>query len=316
MRVFGPVPSRRLGHSLGINNIPAKICTYSCVYCQLGNTTQMQVERQPFYKPELIFREVNAKIDKVKSQGEPIDYLTFVPDGEPTLDIALGKEIDLLKKLNIRIAIITNASLIYREDVRKELTKADLVSIKVDTVSESMWHRINRSHRFLKLNNILEGILEFAKDYKGDIITETMLINGINDTEDEVEKVAEFLSKLGPHMAYVAIPTRPPAEKWVKTASEQAVNMAYQKFSEVLGHDKTEYLIGYEGTAFAFTGNVEEDLLSITSVHPMRKDAVEEFLKRANTDWSIVKKLISKEKLIELEYMGNRFYMRKLPSRR
>ena len=315
MIAFGPVPSRRLGHSLGINNIPPKNCTYSYVYCQLGNTTRMEVERQPFYKPELIFREVDEKVDKATSKGESIDYLTFVPDGEPTLDIALDKEIDILKKLRIRIAIITNASLINRADVRKALAKADLVSIKVDTVNESIWHKINRPHGFLNLNTILDGILKFSEEYKGELITETMLINGINDTEDEVEKVAEFLNKLGPRMTYIAIPTRPPAEKWVKTASEQDVNMVYQKFSETLGSERTEYLIGYEGNAFAFTGNIEADLLSITSVHPMREDAVEEFLKKADADWCIVKKLINEEKLIELEYQGYRFYMRKLPSR-
>lgn len=315
MIAFGPVPSRRLGRSLGINNIPAKICTYSCVYCQLGNTTRMQVERQAFYKPERIYMEVKEKVNKVRIKGEPIDYLTYVSDGEPTLDLNLDKEIDLLKKLGIRIAIITNASLIYREDVRKDLAKANLVSLKVDTVNENVWHKINRPHGFLNLNAILDGILKFTEEYKGEIITETMLINGINNTKREITKVAEFLNKVGPRMAYIAIPTRPPAEKWVKTASEQDVNIAYQKFSETLGHDRTEYLIGYEGNAFAFTGNIESDLLSITSVHPMREEAVEKFLKKADADWYIVRKLINEEKLIKLEYQGHRFYMRKLPSR-
>ena len=121
MIAFGPVPSRRLGHSLGINNIPAKTCSYSCVYCQLGNTIKMQVDRQAFYKPELIFEEVNEKVDKAESKGEPIDYLTFVPDGEPTLDIAIGEEIALLKTLGIKIAILTNTSLISQEDMREDL---------------------------------------------------------------------------------------------------------------------------------------------------------------------------------------------------
>ena len=114
MIAFGPVPSRRLGRSLGINNIPAKTCSYSCVYCQLGNTIRMHFERQGFYEPERIAKEVKEQVDKAKSKGEPIDYLTFVPDGEPTLDIALGEEIDLLKTLGFRIAVITNASLIQR----------------------------------------------------------------------------------------------------------------------------------------------------------------------------------------------------------
>jgi wyosine [tRNA(Phe)-imidazoG37] synthetase (radical SAM superfamily) len=315
MIVFGPVPSRRLGRSLGINNIPAKTCSYSCVYCQLGKTVQMHFERQGFYEPERIAREVKEQVDKAKSTGEHIDYLTFVPDGEPTLDIALGEEIDLLTTLEIRIAVITNASLIYREDIRHDLAKADLVSLKVDAVSERGWRRVNRPHGRLKLDGILEGMLAFAKGFEGEIITETMLVDGINDKKEDVERVAEFLAVLEPSRAYVAVPTRPPAEKWVKTAGEPVVNMAYQKISEALGKNRVEYLIGYEGNAFAFTGNVEEDLLSITSVHPMRQDAVEEFLRKANAGWRIVKKLTREEELIELEYMGRKFYMRKLPTR-
>jgi len=114
MIAFGPVPSRRLGNSLGINNIPPKTCTYSCVYCQLGRTNKMQVERHIFYNPQNILRAVQDKVNKVKETGVPIDYLTFVPDGEPTLDINLEYEIDLLKFLGIKIAMITNGSLIWR----------------------------------------------------------------------------------------------------------------------------------------------------------------------------------------------------------
>jgi len=130
---YGPVPSRRLGRSLGINNIPPKVCSYSCVYCQLGNTTDMPVERESFYKAEELAQSVKQKVKQARERDEPIDYLTFVPDGEPTLDRNLGKEIELLKPLNIKIAVITNASLIWRQDIRKDLQKADWVSLKVET---------------------------------------------------------------------------------------------------------------------------------------------------------------------------------------
>ncbi len=141
-----------------------------------------------------------------------------------------------------------------------------------------------------------------------------MLIGGI-DYGDEFERIADFLAELKPDVAYIAVPTRPPAEEWVKPASEEAINRAFQAFVERLGDERVEYLIGYEGNAFAFTGNVEEDLLSITSVHPMREDAVKEFLRKANADWSVVEKLLREGKLIELEYSGRKFYMRKLKSR-
>ncbi|MCK5735282.1 MAG: radical SAM protein, partial [Spirochaetaceae bacterium] len=123
--IFGPVPSRRLGRSLGINHIPPKICTYACNYCQLGNTVKMQVERQGFYSPGKIFKSVQSKVKQVHSQGESIDYLAFVPDGEPTLDENLGETIDLLKSLDIPIAVISNASLITEKKVREDLSRAD-----------------------------------------------------------------------------------------------------------------------------------------------------------------------------------------------
>ena len=311
---FGPVPSRRLGKSLGINNIPAKTCSYSCVYCQVGKTINMTTERQYFYKPEDIFREVKRKVVESASRDERIDYITFVPDGEPTLDLNRGKEITLLKQIEIPIAILTNASLIWRDDVKEDLLKADFVSLKVDAVSEDLWRRINRSHKDLKLNAILEGITEFAKVFKGTVVSETMLIDDIN-YGNEFEKAADFLKRLKRlDKAYVAIPTRPPTEKWVKPAKEETINTAFQVFSKKLGANRVEYLIGYEGNAFAFTGKVIEDLLSITAVHPMRKEAVKEFLRKADADWTVIEKLLREDKLVELQYEGKAYYMRRLSS--
>jgi wyosine [tRNA(Phe)-imidazoG37] synthetase (radical SAM superfamily) len=307
---FGPVPSRRLGRSLGVNNIPPKTCTYSCVYCQLGRTVKMQVERSAFYEPEEILRDVQRKVERAKEVGESIDYLTFVPDGEPTLDVNLGREIDLLRPLGIKIAVITNSSLIWREDVRESLMKADWVSLKMDSVREEVWRRINRPQGALQLTAILDGALEFTQTFKGELATETMLVEGVNAGDDHIREVAGFSAGLRPATAYLSIPTRPPAEDWVHSPSEEAINRAYQIFSESI--DPVEYLIGYEGNAFAFTGNVEEDLLSITSVHPMREDAVSEFLARAGADWAAVRNLIERGQLIEMAYEGHKFYMRKL----
>jgi len=309
--VYGPVPSRRLGRSLGINNIPPKICSYSCVYCQLGSTTNMRVERQTFYNPKEIAQSVEEKVRQAKEKGEPIDYLTFVPDGEPTLDANLGKEIELVKSLGLKIAVISNASLIWRDDVSQDLQKADWVSLKVDAVSRQIWRRINRPQKLLKLERILYGMINFANIFKGELATESMLIPGINDNRQELEKIAGFLTELNPDRSYLAIPIRPPAVKTVTAASEKTINLAYQIFTERLTN--VEYLVGYEGNAFAFTGNVEDDLLSITSVHPIREEGVAELLKKANAGWDTVKELIKDGRLIEIEYEGRKFYMRKLP---
>ena len=316
MIAFGPVPSRRLGRSLGINNIPPKICTYSCVYCQLGRSTEMQVERSAFYGPEDILRGVQNKVERAKEAGEPIDYLTFVPDGEPTLDVDLGREILLLRPLGIKIAVITNSSLIWREDVREDLMKADWVSLKMDSVREAVWRTIDRSHGTLQLASILDGALEFAQAFRGELVTETMLIEGVNDGTDHVREVADFLARLRPGKSYLAIPTRPPAEEWVRRPTEEVVNRAYQILSKKVDadnrHPSVEYLIGYEGNAFALTGNVEEDLLSITSVHPMREDAVSELLVRAQADWPVVHRLVAQRQLVEVAYEGRKFYLREL----
>jgi len=310
MIAFGPVPSRRLGRSLGINNIPPKICTYACTYCQVGRTLKMQVERQAFYEPEEILKAVQDKVQNARDLGETIDYLTFVPDGEPTLDINLGLEVEWLKPLGIKIAVITNASLTWREDVREDLMKADWVSLKVDSAQQEVWRRSNRPHGNLQLASILDGMLEFAQVYPGELVTETMLVNGINDGAGSVSEVASFLALLRPARAYLAIPTRPPAEEWVRPPDEAAVNRAYQILSQQL--DQVEYLIGYEGNAFAFTGNVEQDLLSITAVHPMREDAVGAFLARAGADSPVVRRLMAQGQLVATEYEGQRFYVRKL----
>ena len=310
MIAFGPVPSRRLGRSLGINNIPPKVCTYSCVYCQVGRTATLQIERCPFYEPEDIFKSVRKQVQKAGKKGEPIDYLTFVSDGEPTLDANLGREIDRLKSLGIKIGIITNASLVFREDVRKDLMKADWVSLKFDSISKTSWRKINRPHRELELGVILDGMLDFSKIFPGELVTETMLVKDINIDADILKEMAKFLSGLNPAKAYLAIPTRPPAEKWVHPAGPEEINVAFQVFHEKL--DQVEYLIGYEGDAFAFTGNVEEDLLSITSVHPMRKSAVRAYLEKAGDDWSIVPQLIAQSKLVETEYAGQKFYLRNI----
>jgi len=313
MIAFGPVPSRRLGRSLGINNIPPKICSFACVYCQLGRTLKMQVERRAFYEPENVLRDVLDKVEKAIESGESIDYLTFVPDGEPTLDVNLGREIDLLAPLDIKRAVISNSSLLWRQDVRDDLMKADWVSLKVDAVEEGVWRQVDRPHGSLELAAVLDGMTEFAESFSGELVTETMLVRGVNDGADCVGEIADFLARLKPARAYLAIPTRPPAEAWVRPPREEAINQAYQILSDKVDH--VEYLIGYEGNAFAFTGNVEEDLLSITSVHPMREDAVCEFLERAGAGWPTVRWLVARDQLVKMEYDGHRFYMRKLRSR-
>jgi len=210
--VFGPVPSRRLGRSLGINNIPPKECTYACVYCQLGNTIKLEVERRKLYSTEDLSAAVGKQLESLKDNPDKIDYLTFVPDGEPTLDLLLTENIEALKKFRIKIAVITNSSLMGNEEVRNALLLADWVSVKIDTVNEGTWHKIDRPHGKLDFSEILEGIKIFSEKHKNYFVTETMLVKGSNDDIEELKSTSKFISELNPDAAYIAIPTRPPAE--------------------------------------------------------------------------------------------------------
>jgi len=162
----------------------------------------------------------------------------------------------------------------------------------------------------LSLEEIIQGIRNFSQSFGGKLTTETMLVEDLNDNVEELNGIAELIAEVRPAVSYISIPTRPPVETWVKGASEDRINAAYQILSSK--GVETEYIIGYEGPAFAFTGNVEEDLLSITSVHPMREDAVREFLAKASAEWELIENLMEADRLVAVDYEGRKFYVRKL----
>jgi len=268
----------------------------------------MQIERESFYEPAAIFADVQDRLAEAARRSERADYLTFVPDGEPTLDVNLGKEIERLKSLGIPVGVITNSSLLWRDDVRAELRLADWVSVKVDTVQESAWKQINRPHKGLSVSSILEGILAFAEAFTGTLVTETMLVHGINDDEAGMNDVAGFLSTLQPRTAYLSVPIRPPAERSARGPDEETLARIYDIFARRI--ERVEYLIGYEGNDFSFTGDVEKDLLSITAVHPMREEAVQTILARTGSSWDVVDRMIDRHELARTTHDGHPFYIR------
>lgn len=311
MITFGPVPSRRLGRSLGIANVPPKTCSYSCIYCQVGPKPDKQIAPRPFYAPEEIAQAVESHIRSLSSADETIDYLTFVPDGEPTLDANLGSSIRELRRFGIRIAVISNASLAWREDVREALALADWVSLKVDTVHEPTWRRVNRPHHALQLDTVLDGLRVFSRGYAGVLTSESLLVDGVNSADERVAEVADFLRELQPAKAYLSIPIRPPAVGEVRPPDEDCLNRACQLIAGS-GID-VEYLTGYEGNAFASTGDPQRDLLSITAVHPLREDAVVELLSRTGSEWGVVQALLERGLLRACGYQGRIFYVRAYP---
>jgi len=305
---FGPIPSRRLGKSLGINNIPSqKTCSYSCIYCQVGITKKYSTVRENFYEPVIIHQEIKKHLQKLKESDVP-DYLTFVANGEPTLDINLGKSIKRLKEFNIPIAVITNATLLNEKQVREDLNLADWVSIKVDTNNKETWKSINRPAVSLSYEKHLEGILQFSSEYKGKLCTETMLVEGLNDSADALNQTSGFIKQIKPSLAYISIPTRPPAIKSVKSPEELVINEAYQIFS---GKNlNVELLLGFEGTNTGFTGNAIEDIINICTVHPIREDTMQELLKKNNAGNDVLGSLLRREYIKQVQYNSESFYIR------
>ncbi|MGD9555765.1 MAG: radical SAM protein [Mangrovibacterium sp.] len=303
---FGPIPSRRLGNSLGINNIVSrKVCSYSCIYCQVGLTRKFSISREKFYEPAKIAAEVGKHLGKLTKKP---DYLTFVSNGEPTLDLNLGKSIERLKDFGIPIAVITNASLLYDPNVRKELALADWVSVKVDTGSETIWDKLNRPHPDLSFKRYTEGLRSFSLEYKGVLVSETMLVMGVNDQPNLLNETASLIRQINPQKAYISVPTRPPALPSVMRADETTVNEAFQIYTEAELHP--ELLLGFEGVNTGFTGNAIEDIVNICTVHPIREDTMTELLRKDHADPITLDLLLHGKYIKRVNYNNNHFYIR------
>lgn len=270
----------------------------------------MQMTRSSFFEPEDLWQEAEAKITQLKKSEQKIDYVTFVGDGEPTLDENLGKTIELFRQFGFKIAVISNASLIWRDDVKDDLMLADWVSLKVDSVRAGTWHNVDRPYGYLSLKNILNGIIDFARVFKGTLVTETMLVRGINDDEESLGQTAAYLRKVKPAKAYILVPTRPPAEKAVMRPKEESLLAACHIFGEKVKTD-VECISGDEGTDFSMDGDPREDVLSITSVHPLREEVVALLLKRRNYGMDVVDKLLREGAMEKVVYEGKSYLLRK-----
>lgn len=309
MTIFGPIPSRRLGASLGVNNIPYKICSYNCVYCQVGRTLHMQVKRTLYSNPSEVFDEVKKKVERIRETQQNVDYISIVPDGEPTLDSSLGELIERLKDLGLPVAVITNSSLTWDKSVQEDLKKADWVSVKIDAVSPNTWKQINRPHASLSLDEILQGMQEFAGSYTGTLCTETMLVKELNDNPEELTAIANFIkSRIRPYKAYIGVPTRPPAEPWVSRPEPESITAAYAIFTKEGLNAET--LTGYESSGFVVTDNPVEEILEITAVHPMRSDAVEDVLNRFGVGEEVLQQLVKEGRIRKVHYEGWDYYIR------
>ena len=207
------------------------------------------------------------------------------------------------------IAVLTNGSLLRRADVRGDLSGADWVSVMVDAAEEETWRTVNRPHPQLKRSEVLKGAFLFAREFAGTLVTETMLVAGLNDAREQLEPVADFLGRLEPRRAYLSIPTRPPAEPWVRPPDGAAIVRAREILRRTVR--EVEVLSGFEGVDFDTIGPVGEGILAIAAVHPVREDALSEILGRTGADRSLVQSLLRTGALEEAYFEGKRFYRRK-----
>ena len=306
--VFGPVFSRRLGNSLGIKNVQAKCCTYSCRYCQAGATRHMTLVRQSSYSLAPLLAQVAKKLEQTISDKVKVDYLSVVPDGEPTLDEGLGELVEALQEFNLPVAVISNASLLYLSSVQKALQKAQWLSLKIDSVTEDVWRRLDRPHGHLELEKVKNGLLDFSRNFKGKLVTETMLVKGFNDNEGEMTKIGEFIANVKPATAYVSIPTRPPIDSTVNAPEERKLFACCGVLKTSMAATPIELLNARDGANFPnLGGDVIANILAITSVHPLREEVLRSLLRKANIDFSSIADMVDKGSLARRLY-GNEVY--------
>lgn len=303
--VYGPVPSRRLGQSLGVDPIPFKTCNYNCVYCQLGRTHPLTNRRQDFYAPEAILAEVRAAL--AAHPPGAIDYVTFVGQGEPLLCASLGRLMREVKSMsNLPVALITNGSLLFRPDVRAELQAADVVMPTVDAADQATFRRINRPWRRLELDAILAGMADFRQSYPGQLWVEVMLVKGVNDSEAALTGIAAALRRIQPDQVHLNVPLRPPAENWV----EPPDNLGLVRAMAILGEVAPIVTPASGAVVLAPDLPIADAVVEIIRRHPLREVELAEALQRY-TPGRVMETLASLEasgQARRLEYRGQVFW--------
>lgn len=303
--VYGPVRSRRLGYVLGINNVKPKVCSYNCIYCPSGKTTCCSICTNYCLSPYELHLSVRKKLGEIEKSGKKIDYILFAGSGAPTLDSSLSKEISLLREFGYKIAVFTNSSLLWGDNIQEELMFADYVSLKIDTVNEETWQKMNRPHRRLDYNLILEGIEQFSKRFQGTLTTETTLIKNFNDNAGEIEELSKFLNKLKHQASYFMTPMYPPAESYAVSPDAETLQQLSILIKEKVKN--SVLLCCPETEEFFATDDFENELLGLLALHPVSVDAVKHFIK-GNGESKILNNLIENFSIKEVMHNGKNFY--------
>ncbi|MBP2145169.1 wyosine [tRNA(Phe)-imidazoG37] synthetase (radical SAM superfamily) [Methanofollis sp. W23] len=217
--LFGPVPSRRLGVSLGVDLIPFKTCPYDCVYCECGPTTRLTIERGEYVPTDEVIRELRAYL----ATSPDLDYLTLAGSGEPTLHTGIGEVIRMIKDEfpSYRVAVLTNGSLLPDPEVRRALTRADLVVPTLTSASEESFRKIHRAHPLVTPEEVIDGIVQFREEYAGALWLEVFIVPGINDSDEEIAGIARAIERIRPDKVQLNTLDRPGAAIWVRPASKK-----------------------------------------------------------------------------------------------
>ena len=262
IHLYGPVPSRRLGFSLGIDFIPFKTCSLDCIYCQLGQVPEKTVVRKVYVPASEVITQIKEKLDS----GARIDYITFSGSGEPTLNAEIGKLILDIKQLTqIPVAVLTNSTLLCRKDVRDALSEADLIIPSLDAVTQDIFEKVNRPHPSIRISDILTGLKKFRRTFKGKIWIEVLLVKNINDSPAHLPKLKTVLEELHPDRIQLNTVVRPPAESFARTLSLEEL----EKIKNFIGN-RCEIIATFDKTAQAAVLKSEmETILSIIRRRPV-----------------------------------------------
>ena len=303
--VFGPVPSRRLGQSLGVDPVPFKTCNWNCVYCQLGRTSPLTNERREYVPPEEILSEVREALAAHDSGG--IDWITFVGSGETTLHSGLGGMIRAVKAMTpLPVAVITNGSLLDLEEVRQELLPADAVLPTLDAGGEELYRAINRPWPGLTLERLVRGLVAFREVYSGKLWVEVMLVKGMNDSEKALRAIARLLERIRPDEVHINLPSRPPAEPWVEPPDADGLMRA----RALLGARARVVLEAQGDFDLSGYGDLSEALIAVITRHPMAEEDLVETLHRWGPGevGSVLSKLSEKGQARVVNRYGKRFW--------
>lgn len=301
--VFGPVPSRRLGISLGVDIIPYKTCTLDCLYCECGKTSELTLERKRFVDPGVVLEQIKEAIEGEKY----IDYITFSGAGEPTLSIDIGEIIARIKGMtDIPVAVLTNGTLLYLEEVRRDLAQADLVLPSLDAITSTVFHKINRPHKHLDIDRITQGLIDFGKEYKGKIWLEVFIAKGINDNPDELNKIYEIAKKINPDKLQLNSLDRPPAYQEVQAVNFETLEHLVKEWKglevEITTRTKRREEI------VSFSKNLENNILNTIKRRPLTVEDLETLTGKNRGEVFKYIDILEKEKKIKAQVIGDKIF--------